>query len=233
MTNLVIQTGAGISAESGISTFRAANGLWENYRIEEVASPQAFRRDPEMVHRFYNLRRAQLKCVFPNPAHVALSELELAWAARGDFLLVTQNVDDLHERAGSRRLIHMHGEIRKIRCISCGSIEYHEEDVGIDMKCSACGLAGSLRPDIVWFGEMPFRMDEIDSAIQEADIFVAIGTSGVVYPAAKFVEDARWNGRDCQTIEINPNPTGNSAFDVVIEAPASAGVPQWVRSLNG
>jgi len=232
LTNIVILTGAGISAESGISTFRDKNGLWENHRFEDVASPGAFRKDPTTVHRFYNQRRAQLKSVFPNPAHVALAELENSWATKGDFLLVTQNVDDLHERAGSKHLLHMHGEIRKIRCSSCKSTYYHEEDAGIDLKCVKCGTLGAMRPDVVWFGEVPYHMDEIKAAIETADIFVAIGTSGVVYPAAAFAEDAKYNGRACRTIEINPNPSGNYAFDDVIKANASDGVPKWVSSFS-
>lgn len=233
MTNILILTGAGISAESGISTFRDKDGLWENLRFEDVASPHAFRRNPTMVHRFYNQRRAQLKSVFPNAAHFALAELERAWANKGDFLLVTQNVDDLHERAGSNRLLHMHGELRKIRCGSCDGVDYYEDDVGIELMCRNCKKSGLVRPDIVWFGEIPYHMDEIYVAIQKADIFVAIGTSGVVYPAASFAESAKRNGRCCQTIEINPNPTCNSAFDSVIGANASSGVPRWVESLTG
>ncbi len=228
MTNIVILTGAGISAESGISTFRDKNGLWETYKIDEVASPKAFRRDPELVHRFYNVRRAQLKSVNPNAAHVALAALEQALAGKGEFLLITQNVDDLYERSGSRRVLHMHGQLRKIRCSSCREIVDHHEDLGTDFVCAACGAIAAMRPDIVWFGENPYHMDENNAAIQKADIFVAIGTSGTVYPAAAFVEDAGLNGRDCAIIEINPNPTGNPAFTKVIESTAVKGVPHWV-----
>jgi len=233
MPNLVILTGAGISAESGISTFRDAGGLWENYRIEEVASPDAFRRDPVMVNRFYNLRRAQLKTVSPNAGHLALAGLERGWEGRGDFLLVTQNVDDLHERAGSVLLRHMHGEIRKIRCTACGGVARHEEDLGPETACPACGRTKKLRPDIVWFGEMPYHMAEIQAALEAADIFVAIGTSGVVYPAAGFADLARHNGRNCETIEINPNPTGSTAFGSVIAETAVTGVPRLVNMLTG
>lgn len=231
MINIVILTGAGISAESGIKTFRDSNGLWESHRIEDVASPKAFRQNSEMVHRFYNQRRAQLKTVSPNAAHYALAELEQAWRDKGDFLLITQNVDDLHERAGSRNLRHMHGEIRKIRCISCRGIAYHEEDAGVELACIECGAIGGMRPDIVWFGEMPYHISEIEDALDSADMFVSIGTSGVVYPAAGFVERAKWNSRKCQTIEINPHPTGNSDFETVISANATEGVPRWVSSL--
>lgn len=223
MPNLLVLTGAGISAESGISTFRDNGGLWEKYRFEELATPQAFGRDPALVHRFYNMRRAQLKTVEPNAAHLALAALERAWEGRGDFLLVTQNVDDLHERAGSRRLVHMHGEIRKLRCLACEAVVHHEADAGTGLACAACG--GGMRPHIVWFGEMPFRMEAITGAAGQADIFVAIGTSGVVYPAAGLVATARYNGRGCRTIEINPQPTGNPAFAEVIAETAVAGVP--------
>jgi NAD-dependent deacetylase len=232
MPNIVILTGAGISAESGISTFRDANGLWETHRIEEVATPEAFRRDPVTVHRFYNLRRAQLKTVQPNAAHLALAELERGWAGQGDFLLVTQNVDDLHERAGSLLLRHMHGEIRKVKCAACGNVVYHEEDLGTDTACENCGRTKNMRPDIVWFGEMPYHMDEIQAALEAADVFVAIGTSGVVYPAAGFADIARYNGRNCETVEINPAPTGSSAFRTVIAETAVAGVPKLLSMLH-
>jgi NAD-dependent deacetylase len=230
MRNLVILTGAGISAESGIATFRDANGLWERHRIEDVASPEAFRRDPGTVHRFYNLRRAQLHHVAPNAAHLALAALERDWA--GGFLLITQNVDDLHERAGSRNLLHMHGEIRKIRCLFCEAIVAHEADLGVATVCAACGRAGGLRPDIVWFGEMPMGMDAAYAALENADIFAAIGTSGMVYPAAGFAEAARRNGRLCETYEINPNPTGSAAFRHVIAQTAVAGLPEFVAAIS-
>jgi NAD-dependent deacetylase len=231
MPNLVVLTGAGISAESGISTFRDANGLWETHRIEDVATPGAFRRDPETVHRFYNLRRAQLKSVEPNAAHYALAALERAWAGRGEFLLVTQNVDDLHERAGSKNLRHMHGEIRKLLCTACGNVRAHHEDAATALPCAACRRPGHLRPDIVWFGEMPYHMDDIQTALDAADLFAAIGTSGLVYPAAGLAELARHNGRGCETVEINPNPTGG-LFRTVIAETATIGVSRWIESLT-
>jgi NAD-dependent deacetylase len=228
--NLVILTGAGISAESGISTFRDAGGLWETHSFEELASPQGFARDPALVHRFYNLRRAQLGVVRPNTAHLALVELERAW--EGDFLLVTQNVDDLHERAGSLRLAHMHGELRKLRCVACAEICLWEGDAGTATACAACGQAGAMRPDIVWFGEVPYHMDEIGAALAQADVFCAIGTSGMVYPAAGFAATAARNRRGCVLYEINPKPSGNDVFDQVIAAPACMGVPELLRLLN-
>jgi len=226
---MLILTGAGISAESGISTFRDNDGLWERHRFEDLATPEAFRRNPELVHRFYNARRAQLKVVAPNPAHLALAALEEAWEGRGAFLLVTQNVDDLHERAGSKRLVHMHGEIRKLRCEACGEVVYHEADAGTGLACRGCQIKGRMRPHIVWFGEMPFGMDEIYAAAEAADIFVAIGTSGVVYPAAGLVDAVRQNGRGCETIEINPKPTGNPSFCSVIAETAVVGVPKLLE----
>lgn len=229
--NIVVLTGAGISAESGISTFRAADGLWENHRIEGVASPQGFLRDPALVHHFYNLRRAQLHGVAPNRAHRALAALERAWRGRGEFLLVTQNVDDLHERAGSTALLHMHGELRKLLCAACGETGAWLVDSGVETSCPACGKK-AMRPDIVWFGEIPYRMDEIMAALEQADVFCAIGTSGVVYPATGFAAEARRNGKGCVLYEINPVPTGGHYFDHVIAAPAGEGVPEFLRRLG-
>ena len=184
--SIVILTGAGISAESGVPTFRGADGLWENHRIEEVATPAAFRRDPGLVQRFYNERRRQLRTVQPNPAHEALAKLDEL--RPGEFLLVTQNVDDLHDRAGSRRLLHMHGELRKARCQDCGAVHPWDQDIEEVSLCPACGCRGRLRPHIVWFGEMPLELDRIFTALGKADVFVSIGTSGNVYPAAGFVQ---------------------------------------------
>jgi NAD-dependent deacetylase len=230
--NLMILTGAGMSAESGISTFRDAGGLWETHRFEDLASPEGFARDPALVHRFYNLRRAQLRVVQPNAAHVALAALERAWAGRGDFLLVTQNVDDLHERAGSKVLLHMHGELRKLRCGACGAVREWEVDAGVETPCPACARAGAMRPDIVWFGEMPYHMPRIEAALAGADMFCAIGTSGMVYPAAGFAAAAGCNRRGCDLYEINPKPAGRDLYDHVIAAPATLGVPEFLRRLG-
>lgn len=201
-SSIVILTGAGISAESGLSTFRGGGGLWENHRVEDVASPRGFVQDPEAVLRFYNQRRAQLKTVQPNAAHFALAELEKAWP--GDFLLVTQNVDDLHERAGSRKLVHMHGELAKVRCMLCAKVLPWEGDTERDTPCPACGRARSLRPHVVWFGEVPLELDRIGEALENCGLFVSIGTSGNVYPAAGFVELV---SPFAYTLELNLEPS--------------------------
>nr|WP_232846215.1 Sir2 family NAD+-dependent deacetylase [Amphritea pacifica] len=228
--NIVILTGAGISAESGIRTFRAADGLWENHRIEDVATPEAFARNPELVHQFYNQRREQLLLpdIGPNPAHLALAKLEQNF--KGALLLVTQNIDNLHERAGSRNLIHMHGELLNLRCTTSGQVFTHHKPVGPDARCGCCGQMGTLRPDIVWFGEMPMQMELIYDALESCDLFISIGTSGHVYPAAGFVEVANRVG--AETVEINLEPSKKqSAFDRHIYGPASREVPLFVESL--
>lgn len=228
MSNLVILTGAGVSAESGVPTFRDSNGLWEGHRIEEVATPEGFRANPALVHQFYNLRRAALKTVQPNAAHQALARLEQSW--QGGFLLVTQNVDDLHERGGTERLVHMHGELRRVRCERCGAIHSWEADTGTDTACPACGRTGGIRPHIVWFGEMPFEMDRIFAALESADLFVSIGTSGVVYPAAGFVSTARAAGARC--VEINAARTEISpAFHEHRIGPATVEVARLAAEL--
>ncbi len=226
---IVVLTGAGISAESGLSTFRGAGGLWEGHRLEDVATPEAFARDPETVHRFYNLRRRQLfdPAIRPNAAHLALARLEEAWS--GPFLLVTQNVDDLHERAGSRRLVHMHGELAKIRCTACGEVRAWHEDLSLATACPACRRTACLRPHIVWFGEMPMEMARIEVALAACDLFLAIGTSAQVYPAAGFVEMVRGRAR---TVELNLEPSAAShLFDERRHGPATEVVPAFVEEL--
>lgn len=226
--NIVILTGAGISAESGIRTFRDQDGLWEEHRIEDVATPEAFARDPALVQRFYNLRRAQLKDprIQPNAAHRALVELENLW--EGNFLLVTQNVDNLHRRAGSKNLLHMHGRLDRIFCLFCDEHLEWTEDLSPNHPCPACGRPQGLRPDIVWFGEMPHHMEEIYEALDKADYFVSIGTSGNVYPAAGFVQLA-WKA---QKIEINLKDTGiSNSFDRHFVGPASEEVPRFIKEL--
>jgi len=226
--NIVILTGAGISAESGLSTFRGADGLWEGHRVEDVATPEAFARDPELVHTFYDARRARLAEVEPNAAHKALARLEAEWP--GEFLLVTQNVDDLHERAGSKRLIHMHGENMKGWCLACGQRFPWEGPMGTAAQCPSCGEVGLVRPDIVWFGEMPYQMERIDDALRRCDLFVSIGTSGAVYPAAGFVQNARYAG--AEALEINLEPSlGSMFFSESRTGKASELVPEWVDEI--
>lgn len=226
---IVILTGAGISAESGIRTFRASDGLWEDHRIEDVATPEAFARNPALVQRFYNMR-AQLQepQIQANAAHFALAKLEQTYP--GEVLLVTQNVDNLHERAGSRQLIHMHGELLSMFCIYSGQRFAITEDIGHTQTCHCCGKSGSLRPDIVWFGEMPYQMDRIYAALENCTLFLSIGTSGHVYPAAGFVQQARMAG--AHTVEINLEPTQTqSAFHEHHYGPASSKVPEFVAQL--
>jgi NAD-dependent deacetylase len=226
---LVILTGAGISAESGLATFRGSGGMWEQHPVEEVATPEGFRANPELVHRFYNERRSQLQTVQPNAAHLALAELEKGWA--GDFLLVTQNVDDLHDRAGSQNLLHMHGELNKIRCTLCHRVSLWEDAADTHTPCPACGQPGGLRPDIVWFGEFPQHMERITLALESCDLFVAIGTSGQVYPAANFVQ---WVRRGARTVEINLEVGASaSRFQEVLTGKATERVPELVKALLG
>ncbi|MEO7505245.1 MAG: NAD-dependent deacylase [Sphingomicrobium sp.] len=226
--NIVILTGAGISAESGLRTFRAADGLWEDQRIEDVATPEAFLRDPALVHRFYDARRANLATVAPNAAHVALARLDAEWP--GGLLIVTQNVDDLHERAGASQLLHMHGELLRGWCLACDERFEWAGAMGEGATCPTCQSAGQVRPDIVWFGEMPYDMDRIDAALMECDLFVSIGTSAAVYPAAGFVQTARYRG--AKTLEINLEPSqGSIFFDERRFGRASEEVPAWVEEL--
>jgi NAD-dependent deacetylase len=228
--NIVILTGAGISAESGLATFRGPGGLWEGHRVEDVCTPAAFARDPALVQRFYDARRRALADVVPNPAHAALARLDAQWP--GELLIVTQNVDDLHERAGARRLHHMHGALTKAWCLGCGQRSGWTADLGDGPACPACGEPGLLRPDIVWFGEMPYEMERIDRALARADLFVSIGTSGAVYPAAGFVRTARHHGAD--TLELNLDPSeGSIFFHETRLGNASELVPAWVAEMLG
>ncbi|MBA4747593.1 MAG: NAD-dependent deacylase [Sphingopyxis sp.] len=227
--NIVILTGAGVSAESGIGTFRDNGGLWEQHRVEDVATPQAFARDPDLVHRFYDMRRAAIQAAQPNAAHEALAKLDAAWT--GNLTIVTQNVDDLHERAGAARLIHMHGEHLNAWCTACDARHRWLEPLFQRPPCPACGTA-ALRPDIVWFGEMPYRMDAIYAALNRADLFVSIGTSGAVYPAAGLVREARAQGT--RTLELNMEPSqGSRWFDEARHGPATELVPAWVAEILG
>lgn len=228
---ITILTGAGISAESGIPTFRDANGLWHNHRVEEVASYDAFLRNPELVQRFYNERRRGLlqESIKPNNAHEALARLQREFP--GQVTLVTQNIDNLHERAGSTNVLHMHGELLKVRCDRTGTVYDWTKDIELhEDKCACCHALGTLRPHIVWFGEMPFYMDDITANLAETDLFVAIGTSGVVYPAAGFVQEAQMCG--AQTLELNLEEGENvSRFLRSIYGKATETVPAWVDSM--
>jgi NAD-dependent deacetylase len=257
--NIVVLTGAGISADSGLATFRGADGLWEGHRVEDVATPEAYARDPALVHQFYDARRARLSEVEPNAAHRALARLDAEWP--GELLIVTQNVDDLHERAGANRLLHMHGELAKGWCLACGerfpwqgpmspSTVRPEPVEGLHFSrdasegqpfdklrtngsvnaCPSCQAVGQIRPDIVWFGEMPYEMERIEDALRGADLFVSIGTSGAVYPAAGFVQTARYCGAHC--IEINLEPSqGSIFFDESRMGRAAELVPAWVEEM--
>ncbi|QDZ06233.1 NAD-dependent deacylase [Sphingomonas panacisoli] len=225
--NIVVLTGAGISAESGIATFRGPGGLWEGHRVEDVCTPQALARDPELVHRFYDLRRAALAGVEPNAAHRALAKLDAEWP--GELLIVTQNVDDLHERAGATRMLHMHGELLSALCADCGERAAWSGDMPPGEICATCG-APALRPDIVFFGEMPYDMDVIERALARADLFVSIGTSGAVYPAAGFVQTAKYHG--ARTLEMNLDPSeGSGWFAESRRGPAGELVPAWVEAM--
>lgn len=229
--NIVILTGAGISAESGIDTFRGGGGLWEQHRVEDVATPEAFARDPDLVLRFYDMRREAIQTKQPNPAHVALARLDREWPKRagGEVLIVTQNVDDLHERGGALHVLHMHGEHLNAWCTDCDTRHRWTGALLDPPACPACS-APALRPDIVWFGEIPYRMDEIYEALSAADLFVSIGTSGAVYPAAGLVRTARELG--LQTLELNLERSQGSAwFDETRLGPASEIVPAWVDEL--
>jgi NAD-dependent deacetylase len=232
--NIVILTGAGVSAESGIDTFRGGGGLWEQHRVEDVATPEAFARDPELVLRFYDMRREAIQTKEPNAAHRALGRLEREWPKKtpgAQVLIVTQNVDDLHERGGALDVLHMHGEHLNAWCTACDARSRWTGALLHRPPCPACGEA-ALRPDIVWFGEMPYRMEEIYEALGAADLFVSIGTSGAVYPAAGFVRTARELG--LQTLELNLERSQGSAwFHETRLGPATEIVPAWVDELLG
>ncbi|MBB5514586.1 NAD-dependent deacetylase [Rubricella aquisinus] len=222
---IVILTGAGVSAESGLGTFRDKDGMWTKYDLSEVATPEGYARNPGLVHDFYNARRRNCLDASPNPAHAALATL----AAQRSVTLITQNVDDLHERAGSRDVIHMHGELTRAWCLACDQRMDWRDDLTTETPCPKCATP-ALRPDIVWFGEIPYHMEEIDMALRQASLFVAIGTSGEVYPAAGFVAEARAMG--IPALELNMEPTGGR-FDDGRYGPASRIVPDWVNEMLG
>ena len=229
---IVVLTGAGISKESGLDTFRDADGIWARVNIEDVATPMAFRRDPVGVHEFYNARRRGMQAdnIRPNAAHTALAELAAFWP--GEVLVVTQNIDDLHERAGTTNLLHMRGELWRARCELCGDVAENRGDLSLELVCAACDAAGGMRPNVVWFHEMPFYMDEIGAALARCRLFISIGTSGNVYPAAGFVQEARMHGR-ALTVELNLEPSeGASLFDECRHGAATAVVPEFVAELR-
>ena len=223
---IVVLTGAGLSAESGLATFRDSDGLWERHRVEDVATPEAFRRNPALVMRFYDARRLGAASARPNPAHQALARL----SRQPGVTLITQNVDALLDRAGAQDVIHMHGRLDSALCAACGHRWPAPDTMPVGMACPRCGKP-EARPDIVWFGEMPYHVDRIEAALDRADLFAAIGTSGNVYPAAGFVDVAAMNG--AETVELNLAATAPGRFDRVIEGPASRTVPEWVASLIG
>jgi len=227
---IVVLTGAGISKESGLDTFRDTGGVWSRYSLEEVATPEGFGRNPDLVHEFYNARRRNLRDagVEPNAGHLALARLEQEWP--GEVLVVTQNIDDLHERAGSRNLIHMHGELLKVRCRHCHTIVAHADDLSLAVACTSCARPGGMRPHVVWFGEIPLEMERIGEALHRSRLFLSIGTSGNVYPAAGFVREARFGG--AYTVELNLEPSqGATLFDRCIHGPATEVVPQFVDDI--
>ena len=227
---VLVLTGAGISAESGIRTFRAADGLWEEHKVEDVATPEGYARDPVLVQNFYNERRRQLQQpeIAPNAAHLALARLE---EALGDhFMLVTQNIDNLHERAGNNNVLHMHGELLKVRCTQSGQVFDWPGELSVDERCHCCQFPAPLRPHIVWFGEMPFEMDNIYLALSMADIFIAIGTSGHVYPAAGFVHEAKLHGAHTVELNLEPSQVG-SEFEEKHYGLASEVVPAFIENL--
>ena len=231
--NIVILTGAGVSAESGLGTFRDTGGIWAKFDPMKLATPEGFAADPQGVHAFYNARRQNLTEAEPNAGHRALADLERAWraAGRGDFLLVTQNIDDLHEQAGSADPLHMHGELFKSRCQRCGHLFEHRDDLSTGRVCAGCARAGGLRPHVVWFGEMPLGLETIYEALARCDLFVAVGTSGTVYPAAGFVQEALQAG--AHTVELTLEP--GEISDLFAErhyGPASAVVPEWVERMT-
>lgn len=231
ISSIVVLTGAGISAASGLDTFRDKGGIWARYDYRDVATPEGYARDPARVHEFYNMRRRKAASAVANAAHLALARLEREWP--GIFLLVTQNVDGLHEAAGSRKLLHMHGRLNAALCSLCGSRHDWTGDMDLASACPACNEVGFLRPDIVWFGEMPYHMPEIEAALIEADLFVSIGTSGTVYPAAGFAQRARTYGARTVELNLQASTPGTGTFDESIEGEAIDTVPTFVDRLLG
>ena len=227
---IVVLTGAGISAESGLGTFRDKDGIWTKYDLNEVATPEGFKRNPQFAHEFYNARRKVGREAKPNAAHLALAKLETEHS--GDVLIVTQNIDHLHEAAGSKQPVHMHGELARALCSHCGASRQWLEDLTVDTACPDCGRTEGMRPDVVWFGEMPYHMEEIFAALSNCDLFISVGTSGTVYPAAGFVAEALQAG--AHTVELNLEPSeGATLFAEAIHGPATKVVPAYVDKVLG
>lgn len=226
--HIVFLTGAGISAESGLSTFRSENGLWNNHRVEDVATIEAYLRNPDYVHQFYNDMRPELFKAQPNMAHLAITTLQQQYT--GEINIITQNVDTLHEKAGNRNIYHIHGQINQIVCMNCGHISETWSDISSEDVCERCGISGMLKPNIVFFGENLLYMDKVYNLLHKCDLFISVGTSGVVYPAAGFVQTAKIFGAD--TIELNMEQTSNNhLFDRHIYGPAGTTLPQFVDEL--
>lgn len=226
--HILVLTGAGLSAESGLSTFRDETGIWSKYDYRDVATPEGFERNPMLVQDFYNQRRRGLQAIKPNAAHLALARLESEYP--GDVLIVTQNIDHLHESAGAHNIVHMHGELLKALCARCGNSHHWHDDLDPFTPCPTCGRPGNMRPDVVWFGEMPYQMERIYQYLTHADLFISIGTSGNVYPAAGFVTMAHEHG--AHTVELNLEPSeGATLFDETIHGPATKVVPEYVEKL--
>ncbi|GJL99525.1 MAG: NAD-dependent protein deacylase [Methyloligella sp.] len=226
---ILILTGAGLSAESGLGTFREENGIWSKYNFEEVATPEGYAADPKRCLDFYNMRRDLHHKATPNTAHKALARLEAEYP--GEVVIVTQNIDSLHEAAGSHRIIHMHGQIDRVKCNDCGTTyDYPYGTIEVNSICPSCNVQGQQRPDVVWFGEMPYDLDEIQKEIDSCFLFISIGTSGSVYPAAGFVNMARKAG--AHTVELNLEPSdGAVQFHEAHQGKATEIVPRYVDKL--
>ena len=226
--HIIILTGAGASAASGIPTFRGPGGFWNNHSVTELATPEGFAANPQLVHDFYNSRRERLSTVSPNPTHFAIAKLQREFAGR--VTLVTQNVDDLHERGGSPEVIHMHGSLLKAWCRACDHRQDWRTGLSLETRCPNCGTIGDMRPDIVWFGEMPYGMEDIFRAMETVTMFISIGTSGEVYPAANFLSEAQNFG--ARTLEFNLEPSARSAeFDESYMGPAEELLPPFIERL--
>ncbi len=226
--NIVILTGAGISAESGLATFRSANGLWNNHKVEDVATIEAFERNPAYVHEFYNELKKELVKAKPNAAHLAITRLQNEYPAQ--ISVITQNVDTLHEKAGNKNVYHIHGQINQAVCLNCGHILETFGDVDTETTCPHCGIAGMMKPNIVFFGENLLCMDKVDRLLANCDLFLSIGTSGVVFPAASFVQIAKYN--NARTLDFNLEPTSNNYyFDKHIYGQAGTTLPAFVDEL--